>query len=84
MHRQIQSAEIIDIAPTILQLAGLEVPASMDGQSLYDVKLPGPTHKERIDSGSEVPNGVDDTASSGLDPDEEVSMLERLRGLGYV
>ncbi|MDP2915772.1 MAG: hypothetical protein Q8O91_10010, partial [Candidatus Aminicenantes bacterium] len=41
-----QSPSIMDMAPTVLQLFGLEAPAHMDGRSLLGMLQAGPSDKK--------------------------------------
>jgi predicted AlkP superfamily phosphohydrolase/phosphomutase len=40
LHGEVHGARLIDIAPTLLELAGYEIPASMQGRSLVAGKAP--------------------------------------------
>ncbi|RME49577.1 MAG: hypothetical protein D6791_00400, partial [Chloroflexi bacterium] len=79
-HRQVAGAEIIDLAPTILHLLDVPVPADMDGRVLTELlveeagQLAGRVTRERGEAGDAMP----------LTPDEEAELLERLRNLGYL
>lgn len=76
----ISSAEIIDLAPTILHLLDVPVPEDMDGRvltELFDEPVDGPPKRvarERVEAGDAAP----------LTADEEAELLERLRNLGYL
>jgi predicted AlkP superfamily phosphohydrolase/phosphomutase len=80
-------AQIVDIAPTALHLAGLAVPEDMDGQVLAAALQPeyadpatiryGPP-ASRIDQDDEPSQGSD-----VLSAEEQAIVEERLRGLGY-
>jgi predicted AlkP superfamily phosphohydrolase/phosphomutase len=69
---------LVDIAPTILHLLGLPVPADMDGQVLRDLlSVKSPV----------VYVGCDPTREgkpSGLSASEEATIEDRLRSLGYL
>jgi bisphosphoglycerate-independent phosphoglycerate mutase (AlkP superfamily) len=34
--RQLDGAQIVDVAPTVLQLLGLPIPIDMEGKALYE------------------------------------------------
>lgn len=62
----IEGAHLLDMAPTLLELGGYDIPPSMQGRSLV--------------AGTAGSPGAD----TGLSPDEEAIIRERLRGLGYI
>ena len=68
-----EDADMIDMAPTMLSLCGLSVPASMEGRSLARLGGLAPLTEG-------LPTGGEEFYSAG---DEEV-LEERLRALGYL
>ncbi len=78
--KEVTAAELIDVAPTVLHLAGLPVLKEMDGRVLTEIltaeraALP----VEYMETESWKPAQVE------LTPEEEADMLDKLRGLGYV
>lgn len=76
----IRGARLIDIAPTVLHLAGLPVPNEMDGRVLTEIlteeRAALPVEYVETDKwhGEQVE----------LTPEEESDILDKLRGLGYV
>jgi predicted AlkP superfamily phosphohydrolase/phosphomutase len=81
----LSEAAIIDLAPTILHLMGLPVPASMDGRVLTEVFRPQSkaalpvVYTERLASqpdSSDLPHDYT--------PDEAEAIRVRLQGLGYI
>jgi arylsulfatase A-like enzyme len=77
----LEKAAIIDVAPTVLYLAGLPVPKDMDGGVLTDCFDP-----EHLAS-SPVSYGEGDQRTAGGDAytaDEAAVIVEKLRDLGYV
>ncbi len=80
--QDIGTAEIADVAPTILHLAGLSVPEYMDGRVVKEIL------EEEFLSGNPV-RETEHLAGPTIDPtpyseEEEKTIAERLRGLGYV
>lgn len=75
------SPSIIDLAPTILYLAGLPVPQGMDGQVIEAAFHPGWLATHPLEVGPDLPAPE---ASAALSPDEEAAIADRLRGLGYL
>jgi predicted AlkP superfamily phosphohydrolase/phosphomutase len=73
----LSGARIVDLAPTILHLAGLAVPTQMDGRVLQGI-LENPLPIRYQESGGGV-----DTQTSLL-REETDELEERLRGLGYL
>jgi hypothetical protein len=66
-------AAIVDVAPSVLHLAGLDVPSWMDGRL-----LPGIVGTPRI---AEDPLALTDARD---DQDHEAELRRRLRALGYL
>jgi predicted AlkP superfamily phosphohydrolase/phosphomutase len=81
---QLEGANIVDLAPTILYLLGLPIPSDMDGRVLtqaLDAALPASRpiqREERVGGGAQVERG------GYLDAEEEEEMRDALRGLGYI
>jgi hypothetical protein len=73
----VENAHIMDLAPTILHLMELPVPADMDGRVLTEV-LTSSRPVERKAS------PVGDDAEVGLSAEETAEVEERLRALGYL
>jgi predicted AlkP superfamily phosphohydrolase/phosphomutase len=70
-------AEITDLAPTILHLAGVPVPSEMDGRVLVEMlEAPGEVRYGDESGGLEGP--------SAWAQEETDEIEERLRGLGYL
>jgi hypothetical protein len=73
----VASADICDVAPTVLQRLGGPLPSGLDGRPIPAIG--GPAIEERaIDI--ERPGPREDAYS----PEEEREIVERLRGLGYM
>jgi predicted AlkP superfamily phosphohydrolase/phosphomutase len=82
--KEIQGAQILDVAPTILYLLGVPVPEDMDGKVLMDA-----LGQSYLDShpvtyeGPELGGPVSDREKTFSEEEEEI-VKERLRGLGYL
>jgi predicted AlkP superfamily phosphohydrolase/phosphomutase len=83
--KQIQGAELIDLAPTILHLSGLPVPTDMDGKVLTQIYEEDflANHPVRLIEGilTEAPFL---TLQQDYSREEEEAIRDRLRGLGYI
>jgi len=76
-----QGADLIDVAPTVLQVLGCPVPLEMDGRPLHDWVLP--TSGVEIDKDASPGPQSGAPASDWADADEQ-AVLQRLRDLGYL
>jgi predicted AlkP superfamily phosphohydrolase/phosphomutase len=77
---RLDGVDIVDLAPTLLTLAGVEVPAWMDGRAVAAVL---PAGAERATGGRACdPPVVAGPAPYGADEEEEVAA--RLAALGYI
>jgi len=78
----VANAHIVDLAPTILYLLGVPVPAHVDGRVLEEIFSPA----FRPSSAPEQPGQWQHTANgaTGLTEAEKQILAERLRNLGYV
>jgi predicted AlkP superfamily phosphohydrolase/phosphomutase len=80
----LHGAHMVDVAPTILALLGLDVPADMDGRVVSEALQEGV-----ISAVAEAVPPPDDGAAGrpagdSLSVEEEAEIAARLRGLGYV
>jgi len=76
--KMVESARILDLAPTILHLMGLPVPADMDGRVLTEtLSTSRPVERQ---SASPASGDVD----AGLSAEETAEVEGRLRSLGYL
>jgi len=83
-HREVR-ADIMDLAPTILYTLGEAIPPNMDGRVLQEIFEKGVP--EPLDMRSEISrDGVPITreGTTPLSEEEERSIGERLRSLGYL
>jgi arylsulfatase A-like enzyme len=75
----VQAAQLVDLAPTIMHLMGLPVPAHMDGRVLDEI-FPAGFRPVSIAGGQtqwQAPAG-------SLSEQEREILAERMRNLGYV
>lgn len=84
--RQVEQAEIIDLAPTLLYLLDVPIPEDMDGQVLRhaftDAFVATHTLATRRDEASSPVGGA--TWDSTYADAEAQAIEQRLRGLGYI
>lgn len=78
--REIDGADITDVAPTLLHMLGLAVPEAMDGRVLREMFTMAPADIARETSGAR--NGAPE--AEAYTPEEEAAVKERLRQLGYL
>jgi predicted AlkP superfamily phosphohydrolase/phosphomutase len=80
---QIENAQLIDIAPTLLYLLGVPVPEDMDGKVLTSIFRSDFLATHRLQTGDA--SGISDThRTSGYTDEESAKVEERLRALGYL
>lgn len=81
---QIDNARIIDLAPTILHVLGVPLPAHLDGRVLTEILSPGfkpvPAASAQNRESGLFGNGDGD----GLSEADKQVLADRLRNLGYV
>jgi predicted AlkP superfamily phosphohydrolase/phosphomutase len=78
----LDGARIVDIAPTVLALMGIDIPSDMDGRVLYEALCDDVLASVRIVSPQE--EGIGPSLEGSFSAEEEAEIAERLRGLGYV
>ena len=80
-----EGATLLDIAPTILHLLGVPVPADMDGRPLAELFdpaiLPPPASDE---PGPGAPAPAEPVAASAYTEEEDAAIQQRLADLGYL
>jgi len=76
-----ETPHLIDIAPTILHLAGAAIPPSMDGRVLTEAFSPGYLTRYPPRRGRDLPLPQPPGA---LSDEESDAVASRLRGLGYL
>jgi predicted AlkP superfamily phosphohydrolase/phosphomutase len=80
---EIENAQLIDFAPTLLHLFGLPVPEDMDGRVWADAFRPEflLAHPVKAGAASGISEG---NRSSGYTDEESAKVEERLQALGYL
>jgi len=83
---RVDGAGLEDLAPTLLHLLGLPVPAEMDGRVLAEALNSGwlRTHPLPVVSGDERPAAGPVMEPQPYSPEEEDLLRRRLEGLGYL
>jgi predicted AlkP superfamily phosphohydrolase/phosphomutase len=79
---QIKNAQIIDLAPTILAVMGVPVPADMDGRVLSKIFTAGRAPAAQYVAVPSV--AASEEVEESFSPEEERTVESRLRGLGYL
>lgn len=77
------SGSVMDVTPTLLYLAGLEVPDDLDGAVLEEAFAPEALKKQPVRKTAPLSSSSKDE-SSPYSADEEAIIEESLRGLGYL
>ena len=85
-EHEIEDAQLIDLAPTILYTMGLPIPTEMDGQLLQEVFEPDflAEHQARYVETSEKAEADTEKERYVWSSEEEEALLTRLRDLGYM
>jgi predicted AlkP superfamily phosphohydrolase/phosphomutase len=77
------NANIMDLAPTILHVLGVPVPADMDGRVIREIFEESSDTYNRA-AKTEEPMTIGSTRSSGMSSEDEKNVLSHLKDLGYV
>ncbi len=82
----VEGARIIDLAPTLLSLLDVPVPADMDGRVLKEIFTQGPADAQpaRTQQTNDPSGSAHVVSEDGYTPEDEDRISERLRSLGYV
>jgi predicted AlkP superfamily phosphohydrolase/phosphomutase len=80
----ILNANIIDVAPTLLYLLGVPIPAAMDGKVLQDAIAEDFLKKNAVVYSGQDENHTTDDKGQGLNDDESEIVKGHLRDLGYI
>jgi predicted AlkP superfamily phosphohydrolase/phosphomutase len=79
---QVEGANIVDVAPTILHLLGVPTPADMDGRALVEIFEGDAAAPIELGAAASAVAEVDGNAS--YTEEDKVVISERLRALGYI
>jgi predicted AlkP superfamily phosphohydrolase/phosphomutase len=79
----VRNAAIVDVAPTILHLLGVAVPADMDGRVLTEM-LDGDIASRDVTIGDAADSAISVNGQGDYSVDDEATISERLRALGYI
>jgi predicted AlkP superfamily phosphohydrolase/phosphomutase len=80
---RLSQATIMDLAPTILNLLDLPIPADMDGAVLTDELTRDGSRPSRLSDIDAQNESIEKISEDGYSADEEEKVKERLRNLGY-
>jgi predicted AlkP superfamily phosphohydrolase/phosphomutase len=78
----LETANIMDVAPTILSYMGIDVPGHMDGRVLREAFTDD--HNQANHTRYTDDNLAESAADTGYAPDEEEAVIDKLRDMGYV
>jgi len=79
-----QKANITDVAPTILHLAGVPIPKEMDGRVLEEILTPEFAASHPIEISEEKSGPAATEAKDDYSNQDEEAIADRLRSLGYI
>jgi len=80
---RITEARIVDIAPTLMYLAGCTIPEDMDGKVLSETMEPDFINRNPPKLSGSIPRLIDGKRS-GFGTGEDGELMDRLKGLGYI
>jgi hypothetical protein len=78
----LESAQIYDIAPTLLYLLDQVVPSDMDGRVLFEAISEEFREAHKLRTGD--PDEIFKSDEVEFTPEENAEVIERLKQLGYV
>jgi hypothetical protein len=81
---ELDAAEIVDVAPTLLYLLDQPVPSDMDGKVLEDAISPEYLAEHPIRTIEPDDSAGEGTGESEYTEEEAKQVEERLRSLGYI
>jgi arylsulfatase A-like enzyme len=81
--REVKGSEIIDLAPTILYLMGIEIPVDMDGKVLTSALIKDYTETHPIVHGKTIHEDTGEAVTTYSDKEAE-KIEKRLKDLGYL
>jgi len=88
LGQEVEGRHLLDVAPTLLEVGGYDVPASMQGRSLLQI---GEDDRPVTEGRAPSPPDADSKDQAGDGPrqpvgeeDENALVRERLRSLGYI
>jgi hypothetical protein len=81
---KLEGAAIIDLAPTLLYLQGVRIPAEMDGRVLLEAFEAEELQTRPPEFGEAHRDATAPLMMKGYSVAEEEKMRERLRNLGYI
>lgn len=82
--KRLAGAQIVDLAPTILQLLGEPVPAEMDGVSFLGQEDRATRKPTGLTLAAPLPGTEGEAENGGYTKEEEAEVEARLRSLGYL
>lgn len=82
--KQITQAALIDIAPTVLYLLGMDIPRSLDGKVLSQAFNQDYLAEHPVRLSEEADEDVDEARKDIYSSTEKQQIEDRLRGLGYL
>jgi hypothetical protein len=82
---RLEELSIVDVAPLVLYSLDVPIPDDMSGRLPTELFTPGRIQRRPpAVASATAPSGAPAPAGVGLDPDEEATIVSRLRALGYV
>jgi predicted AlkP superfamily phosphohydrolase/phosphomutase len=79
-----EDADLLDIAPTVLHLLGVPVPADMDGRVLTEILDPARARPADVEAVPVAADGEPPVSESGYTEEEDAAIQQRLADLGYL